>query len=81
MLRFGSWVLKTFPAEAISEPIVFLYCKRLRTEKKDSSAPDQLLQALNFCSSILGLSVPARELRSARATGLAHQYLRNQDWH
>ena len=78
MLRFGSWVVKNFPAEAISESMVFLYCKKLRTDKQASSAPDQLLQALNFCSGTIGLSLPLAELRSSRTTGLAHQCLRAQ---
>ena len=78
MLRFGSWVVKNFPAETISESMVFLYCKKLRTDKQASSAPDQLLQALNFCSGTIGLSAPVAELRSSRTTGLAHQCLRAQ---
>ena len=78
MLRFASWVIKSFPAENISEPIVFLYCKKLREDKASTSAPDQLLQALNFCSGTVGLSVPVAALRSARTTGLAHQCLRAQ---
>ena len=78
MLRFGSWVVKNFPAETISESMVFLYCKRLKTDKQATSAPDQLLQALNFSAGTLGLSVPVSELRSSRTTGLAHQCLRAQ---
>ena len=79
MLRFCSWILRTFPEEVVSEPILFLYCQKLRKEKKDTSGPDQLLQALNFCAGTLGLSVPVAELRSARVTGLAHQCLRAQE--
>ena len=79
MLRFSSWFLKSFPEEAVSESVLFLYCQKLRKEKKDTSGPDQLLQALNFCSGTLGLSVPISELRSARVTGLAHQCLRAQE--
>ena len=78
MMRFGGWVVKNFPAEPISESIVFLYCKKLRADKQGSSAPDQLLQALNFCAGTLGLSVPVAELRSSRTTGLAHRCLRAQ---
>ena len=78
MLRFASWVLRSFPQEDITEPLVFLCCKKLRTDRKDSSGPDQLLQALNFCSGTLGLAVPIAQLRSGRVTGLAHQCLREQ---
>ena len=78
MLRFGSWVVRSFPAEAISESMVFLYCKKLKTDKQATSAPDQLLQALNFSAGTLGLSVPVSELRSSRTIGLAHQCLRAQ---
>ena len=78
MLRFASWVLRSFPQEDITEPLVFLYCKKLRTDRKDGSGPDQLLQALNFCSGTLGLAVPIAQLRSGRVTGLAHQCLREQ---
>ena len=78
MLRFAAWVLRSFPQEDITELIVFLCCKKLRSNKKDSSGPDQLLQALNFCSGTLGLAVPIEQLRSGRVTGLAHQCLRDQ---
>ena len=78
MLRFAAWVLRSFPQEDITEPLVFLYCKKLRSDKKDSSGPDQLLQALNFCSGTLGLAVPIEQLRSGRVTGLAHQCSRDQ---
>ena len=37
MLRFCSWILRTFPEEVVSEPILFLYCQKLRKEKKDTS--------------------------------------------
>ena len=79
MLRFSSWFLRSFPEESVSEPVLFLCCQKLRKEKKDTSGPDQLLQALNFCSGTLGLSVPVSGLRSARVTGLAHQCLRAQE--
>ena len=65
-LRFASWVLKNFPAEPISEPNVFLYCKKLKGNKANSLAADQLLQALNFCSGTLGLAVPVVDLRSSK---------------
>ena len=53
MLRFCSWFIRSFPEEAVSEPVLFLYFQKLRKDKKDTSGPDQLLQALNFCSGTL----------------------------
>ena len=79
MLRFCSWFIRSFPEEAVSEPVLFLYFQKMRKDKKDTSGPDQLLQAQNFCSGTLGLSVPVSDLRSARVTGLAHQCLRAQE--
>ena len=70
--------MKCFPHEPLSESIVFLYCQHLSQKQPDSSAPDQLCQALNFADGVLGLAVAAKTLVSARVQGLAHQCMRQQ---
>ena len=76
--RFAAWKVKCFPHEPLSESIVFLYCQYLSQKQPDSSAPDQLCQALNFADGVLGLQTEARLLVSARVQGLAHQCMRWQ---
>ncbi|CAE7637842.1 unnamed protein product, partial [Symbiodinium microadriaticum] len=76
--RFAAWKLKCFPHEPLSESVVFLYCEHLKQKQPDSSAPDQLCQALNFTDGVLGLQAPARTLVSSRVQGLAHQCMRQQ---
>ena len=70
--------MKCFPHEPLSESIVFLYCQHLSQKQPDSSAPDQLCQALNFAAGVLGLATVAKTLVSARVQGLAHQCMRQQ---
>ena len=60
--RFAAWKVKCFPHEPLSESIVFLYCQYLSQKQPDSSALDQLCQALNFADGVLGLQTEARLL-------------------
>ena len=76
--RFAAWTVKSFPREPLSESLVFLYCQHISRTQPDSSAPDQLCQALNFADGVLVLQAPAKELLSQRVQGLAHQCMRKQ---
>ncbi|CAE7038805.1 PPT1, partial [Symbiodinium sp. KB8] len=76
--RFAAWTVKSFPREPLSESLVFLYCQHVSRTQPDSSAPDQLCQALNFADGVLVLQAPAKELLSQRVQGLAHQCMRKQ---